>query len=217
MSEIVAFLNELKKTANIDVDALDMRALDVTPTEYEFSSENWCEMRDGGWRSRDAMECEHCHAIYVGDGSVECDNTDCENFGEEIASGDSGPMMNYFYALPFSPSDSAIAELANLPLCVVEIDEEPALALTGGGMDLSWEICEAFMRLGLLPPIHFAGLPAMAGRGEDADDLRIMLACERAVEGARELYSNRCNYAARQIQQAAEFAKRHAKEREERS
>jgi hypothetical protein len=38
------------------------------------------------------------------------------------------------------------------------------LALTGGGMDLSWQICDAFVAAGYLPPFHFCrGLPTMAG------------------------------------------------------
>ncbi len=76
-----------------------------------------------------------------------------------------GPMMNYWYPCPVVEDDPEAAALAigDLPLCVVEIDGEGwGLGLTGGGMDLSWEIAEAFCRLGQLPPVHYADLPAMA-------------------------------------------------------
>ena len=39
------------------------------------------------------------------------------------------------------------------PVCVVNFVEDGAvLALTGGGMDLSWELCHAYVVLGFLPP-----------------------------------------------------------------
>jgi hypothetical protein len=216
MSEIVAFANEIPKARDISAEGLRADTLDITPVNFSWDVDTSDLNRSDGWTWREAITCEHCGAVYVTNSPVECDNTDCKNFGQELDHMPEGPMMNYYYPLPFDPSDTAIAELANLPLCVVYVDEDPALALTGGGMDLSWEICEAFMRLGCLPPLHFAGLPAMAGRGENADDLRIILICEQAVERARELYANRCDRAAREIQTTAEFAKRYAKERGER-
>lgn len=84
-----------------------------------------------------------------------------------------GPMMNYWYpideqdsetrpfARSFNPVDAA-GKLNDLPLCVVLVNGEYGLALTGGGMDLTWEICAAFIRLGMAPPLHFCDLPAMA-------------------------------------------------------
>lgn len=111
-----------------------------------------------------------------------------------------GPMMRYF-PLPddvgrygFDPEQAAYA-LQHLPLCVVEFSDESqdkgtpeyALALTGGGQDLSWEICEAFMQIGQLPPIHFCDLPGMAGRadpgyGNFKRDSAIIAACRRSIE-----------------------------------
>lgn len=75
-----------------------------------------------------------------------------------------GPMMNYAYPCDVDDIGDAAAKLDGLPLCVVEHDDgRTELALTGGGMDLSWEICAAYVRLGYAPPIHFASLPNMAG------------------------------------------------------
>lgn len=70
-----------------------------------------------------------------------------------------GPMMAWYWAVEDdadSFDEDRLAELAglikDLPLCVVWIDGTLGLALTGGGMDLSWEIAEAFIRLGWYPP-----------------------------------------------------------------
>jgi hypothetical protein len=65
------------------------------------------------------------------------------------------PMMNYAYLLPRKPAAEEVEALASLPLTVVQLEpqETYALVLTGGGMDLSWEIAEAHIRLGYYPPI----------------------------------------------------------------
>lgn len=89
--------------------------------------------------------------------------------------GADGPMMNYFYPVSdYTPGDMRdwAAKVADLPVCVVEIGDERGLALTGGGMDLSWGIAEAYVRLGYYPPV-WLDLPAMSGRGESAKDRAI--------------------------------------------
>lgn len=78
--------------------------------------------------------------------------------------------------------EAAARAIADLPLCVVELDDEMGLALTGGGMDLRWEICEAYTRLGLLPPVDMCELPGMADRGESEGDRYIIAACKRSCE-----------------------------------
>ena len=101
-------------------------------------------------------------------------------------------MMNYYYPLAtrhdFDPQSAAKA-IADLPLVIVQFTEsgDYALALTGGGMDLSWEICEAFMRIGELPPMHFASqLPRICGRGTSARDKWIIAGCRRMAQGVIE-------------------------------
>lgn len=96
------------------------------------------------------------------------------------------PMMNYAYPLPsgqgFEPA-SAQARLMSVGcVVVVMLDDEPHLALSGGGMDLSWEICHAFLVLGFRPPLHFSELPQMAGRGSSDGDLAILGACLESAE-----------------------------------
>ena len=103
--------------------------------------------------------------------------------------GAEGPMMNYFYPVSdYTPGDMEewAAKITDLPLCVVEIDGERGLALTGGGMDLSWEIAEAFIRLGYYPPT-WIDLPAMSGRGESEKDRAIAsaLSTHCRAEGLR--------------------------------
>lgn len=74
-----------------------------------------------------------------------------------------GPMMNYWYPLDLDNETAAALAIVDLPLCVVTVNGQTGLALTGGGMDLSWEVAYAHVLCGFLPPVHFANLPAMAG------------------------------------------------------
>lgn len=94
-----------------------------------------------------------------------------------------GPMMNYYYelgSLRQADEHEAAKLLIGLPVCLVEIADERdfCLALTGGGMDLSAEICEAYVRLGYLPPSHFTNLDHMAKRFT-VDDEIVAEACIR--------------------------------------
>ena len=78
-----------------------------------------------------------------------------------------GPMMNYRYPVELyriGGEAAAARALMHLPVCLVEMGNDWYLALTGGGMDLSWELCEAYMRLGYLPPASLVNLPRYAGK-----------------------------------------------------
>ncbi|RJQ53389.1 MAG: hypothetical protein C4521_07600 [Actinobacteria bacterium] len=104
-----------------------------------------------------------------------------------------GPTVNYCYPLPqeFERDHPDAAEasklLQGLPLCLVEFDPvchdwglpKHALALTGGGMNFSWEVCEAYMRLGYLPPYHYTDLPRLAGMKLSARHRWIIAGCRR--------------------------------------
>jgi hypothetical protein len=98
-----------------------------------------------------------------------------------------GPVMSYWYPVRIDDCEEAAKKIAHLPLCVVEFEDgRTGLALTGGGMDLSWEVCEAFIALGYWPPVHFCDLPRMADRGESAHDRSVIEACAescRIAEG----------------------------------
>jgi hypothetical protein len=96
------------------------------------------------------------------------------------------PMMNYFYPIHIGWNGSISAEDAQFILSVnhlcltvirmmdEDIEHEYVLALTGGGMDLRWEICEAFCLLGQIPPSCMADVPDMSGRGMSPRDQWIL-------------------------------------------
>ena len=142
---------------NLYVDAVES-----TPRFFDFGT-GYTET----WEFYQAAHCDECNTISICSGQEQCGNIhdnkcdgyiDCE-----------GPMMNYFYPLPKNFEDrweleEAVTAIASIPLCIVFdiYTEEYGLALAGGGMDLSWEICEGYMLLGYLPPFHFCNLPVMA-------------------------------------------------------
>lgn len=100
------------------------------------------------------------------------------------------PAMNYRYPVTLRGvgENEAAAALVGLPLCLVwdDSDEEHYLALTGGGMDLSAEICRAYIALKQRPPVHFCRVPRMAGRKYSAEFLTTLIeSCEVAQNWAQ--------------------------------
>jgi hypothetical protein len=66
-----------------------------------------------------------------------------------------GPMMNYWWPLGHDlrlgdPRNTA-AVIAGLNTCVVEVDGVYGIALTGGGMDLSWDLALSAVLAGYYP------------------------------------------------------------------
>lgn len=94
------------------------------------------------------------------------------------------PMMNYYYPLPhlrLTPGE-AQEKVMGTSCVVVLVDGEPVLALAGGGMDLSPDICRAYVNLGYYPPMHFAeGLPRLGTAYREITP-ELLDAC---LEGAR--------------------------------
>lgn len=162
-----------------------------TPVNFDWSEGD-------GWNCYEAVRCEKCKQVVVLDegglggkhrelATAEDKGTACDGYVPYAE----GPMMNYYYPMPkFNQDHSTIWEavklLVDLPLCIVNFSEDDsvALALTGGGMDFSWEICEAFMLLGQLPPLHFR-LPQMSDRGESAKDKWIISGCRGSIKVAK--------------------------------
>ena len=96
------------------------------------------------------------------------------------------PLCNFLYPLPNLLVDPATAQsrLFGLNVVVVLVDEEPYLALSACGMDLSWDICRAYMVLGYYPPIHFCDLPDM-GLSHDRKELEIISAMVTSLDFSR--------------------------------
>lgn len=165
---------------NVKPETLNPDALYMTPINKDWSIE--C---GEGWEYFEAAECEECGKALISHGG-EAHNelfpdSDCPGYVPTCG----GPMMNYYYECPGLDGTEA-EKLVNLPLCLIQLNdgserEDWGLALTGGGQDLSWEICEAYALLGFLPPLHFCDLPRMAGRGKSERDLAIINACRRSV------------------------------------
>lgn len=120
------------------------------------------------------------------------DDHDPEPDDEWKREGCDGPMMNYYcpIELRYDMTHEAAADiLADTCLVLVEVHGETGLALSGGGMDLSWEICEAFMLLGSLPPAHFARrLPKMCSTFSDMH--RLVLAGARRTLAIQRDWAN---------------------------
>jgi len=117
--------------------------------------------------------------------------SDCSKEHKELT----GPMMNYVYPLMDSyKEDSIIEEAANkirhLPFCIVEYINEAdnetlvGFACTGAGEDFSWQICEAYICLGLYPPVWFAEVPALASYPKEKE--AILRACKESLNFEKE-------------------------------
>lgn len=138
-----------------------------------------------GWNSLEATECEQCGSLVVMGGEQEAEHSevdrdsDCRGYIYT-----SGPMMNYIWPIDTGRvhgAENAVLAVVHLPLCIVKIDDGEFFALTGGGMDLSWEIIEGYMRLGYLPPLSLIAPPAMAGKTLTAKNKWLLAGCSRSV------------------------------------
>lgn len=168
-------------TITVDVSHLHASAIDVTPRHVDFA-----EGSGDTWTSTEATECSGCgKKMLADDGEYEHREIDRRSACGGYVSG-SDPMMNYIYGLPEMPSDEQIIEaLADLPLCVVTFPdaihgEDTFLALTGGGMNMSWSIIAAYVRLGYLPPAYFTP-PSFAGM-RLTDERRLLIEACRATQ-----------------------------------
>lgn len=108
---------------------------------------------------------------------------------DERSEDEISPMMNYYYPIKLDRVNSSeegahILDKFGGNICLVYFteSEDYAMALTGGGMDLSWDICEGYMLLGYLPPIHFCDLPNFAGMKLTAKNKWILNGCLRSCQ-----------------------------------
>jgi len=162
------------------VKELYVDAVDAKPRDFDYS-EGYPER----WDYFETCRCEECNKIILVHGEEyhhNVEDTNCRGYLNT-----EGPMMNFFYPLPhlthLNP-DEAAKLIVDLPLCIICLEDtnEHGLALTGGGMDLSWEICEAYMKLNYLPPVHFCDLPGMAGKRLNTRTKWILAGCRRSLK-----------------------------------
>ena len=158
-------------------------------SQHRDWSEGWPEEWDYVAASR-CMECgEVVFGVQVGDDLIHRD-VDRRSACGGVVEGAPGPAMNYLWPLATGCTGSAqeaAAAIVDMPLCVVTDGngEVEGLALTGGGMDLSWSIAEAYMWLGYLPPLVIE-LPRMA----DSFDERkkwIIAGMRRSIEEKKDV------------------------------
>lgn len=157
----------------------------VNCSQCNGTEEITCSHCKGTGKSEDFRnDCDWCEGtgmaccIDCGDGTVNCPYCDGDGFLD--SEDDWSPMMNFAYPISeFDIDDDVKSKLNNTTL--VRIHGKLYLALTGGGMDLSWEICESYINLGFYPPVHFCDLPRMAGRGESDRDKVILAYCRESV------------------------------------
>jgi hypothetical protein len=186
----------------VDLESLSYAAVDSKPVDADWSEIGWNEDGEGGFSYVEAHRCEGSHtlqqlvdgaeAVNLDPDEVEIDGDildldpilvtidhECPACGAEHYQ--EGPMMNYYYPVDLDDEVEAAKLIVDTPLCVVKVNGQTGLALTGGGMDLSWEICEAFVRLGFVPPSHFCrDLPRMGPIS--ARKLGLLEACLKGLE-----------------------------------
>lgn len=144
------------------------KSVDYIWTNHEYGTE---------WKYFRASRCDKCDTVLVTQGEEQHkdieENSICEGhvFNE-------GPMMNYWYPCHIEKPAEEAKKIVDLPLCIVEIDGKTGFALTGGGMDFSWQICEAYMLQGYLPPAEFADLPVMSGKDNSQRTRWVVSGCE---------------------------------------
>jgi hypothetical protein len=65
-----------------------------------------------------------------------------------------GPMMNFYWPLGDSPRHDPVTMawlVRDFNVCIVQVGDEYGIALTGGGMDLSWDLAAAAVAVGYAP------------------------------------------------------------------
>lgn len=176
-------------------EGLSYAVTTIKPINYDWSS-GWCE----DWDFYSATTCDECGEVIVG---AFTDEKHCDINDEVVCDGNVStyrPMMNYYYPLPDDDNlKEKVKNLVHSPLCLVEFinDDAPyqyALALTGGGMDMSWAICEAFILMGFYPPIHFVCLPVMTDRGKSEEDRMIIEACKGSLQAEKQSIESDLKY-----------------------
>lgn len=115
-----------------------------------------------------------------------CDLDDLAAALRDCDPDDGQPAMTVGWPLGRSVDASDVAIVRDrLPLTVTDGPEGPHMGLTGGGMDLTWDIAAGYVLLGYRPPMALGEPPRFAGsddtRGTHAAILAIMADTARSV------------------------------------
>lgn len=121
---------------------------------YEFWEATMAAGRTYVYATEDAAWTSH----YL-DGGIRSEEGDFEMPDELSYLGDvvGGPIMNGYWPLgydlaPLGTSPRFVAaKLVDMPVCLVQVDGLYGIALTGGGMDLSWELANSAIVAGFMP------------------------------------------------------------------
>lgn len=196
------------------VEELGYANIDVKPVDYDWTSnshKDYCEGRSvdndsGLWREvypKFDLANANMKLADQGEDPIEPDDPSDDDSVEEATeeanaklhelyneNSEFQPMMNYYYPLDaYHWKDDPEGLQARLDIfggscLLVEMDEKVVLTLMGGGMDLTWDICTAYILAGSLPPAHFASdLPEFAGMELNKKNKIIIAACERSLRG----------------------------------
>ena len=142
-------------TDPLKIDDLYLDAVDVLPVPFEWHNRPWDQPHPPEHHHEKGDSCAECYGL--------------ESWSEEL----DAPVMHYYYPLPnfvdgpLSPANGQAALWAapvNVTMIWDSVEDVWALALTGGGMDYSWDICHAYILMGYAPPLHFCDLPDFAGQ-----------------------------------------------------
>lgn len=135
-----------------------------------------------------AGPCEHCTDSTgpEGVGLCMCKDAKCDGWVPLCE----GPASTWFYPIPGSDWDAYAKAVAHLPICILELHNgDLGFALTGGGMDLSWELAGAYVACGYLPPSELR-LPRMGGLRLTGWRSDVFKAMRRSIEVHQNWLSN---------------------------
>jgi len=165
-------------------------ALYSQPIDFDFQTNtNWETVTP----DLDMIEPEDLLVFVRTFGDIEAynqmDTIDQEMYLEELIEENAEyfePMINVLYPLPGLNIDPTTAQvrLIGSNMVVVLVDEKPYLAPSACGVNLSWDICNAYITLSYHPPIYFSDLPDM-GLSPDRSEIAIIAAMIISVNRAR--------------------------------
>ena len=179
-------------TEALNIDDLYYSAINVQSTNFNFGagySETWEDV------PLSYFTCPTCD--FVGDGAWELEDCPHCNGGTILERPEVSPMMNYRWELPGYGGDPESDQLrlyqsrVNMVLIKIiggeDAEDEYALALSGGGMNLAWDIAQAYILLGYVPPITlYDSLPLFAGQDNSQEPFASVLkACFQGLENSR--------------------------------